>query len=340
MRPNFLERQKKLKKVLEEKEIDAIITMSSEDIFYYTGYQGLREDRVFMLLPMDGRPKLFVSVLENEAHLRYPEIIYMKRFEDLIGHLKPYKTIGFDETNIPVLLYQEITKLTSKLIPISGILLEKRMVKDEYEITQIKNSVKITAKIFEKISEKLYGKTEKDVANEIEIEYKKFGKESAFEPIVCSGKNTQFIHHKASEKIIKPNELILIDTSCSFNGYCSDVTRMFFRHLGVREKKVYEDVKQIHDEILSFIKAGITYKKVEELHNNLFKKKGYTPIHNFGHGVGLSIHEPIGEIIKENMVITIEPGIYIKNFAGFRIEDTVIIKKNRAEILSKPIPIL
>jgi len=340
MKPNFLARRKKLMSELEKKGIDLLLTSNPQDIFYYTGYRGLKEDKVFMLFPVDGEPKLAVSVLENEAHLRYPEIIYMKKVEDFIEPLKQCKKIGYDEKFIDAVLYQTLLNLKIKLEPVSFLLEAQRMIKDEYEIQQLRKAVEITGKVFDMVCEMLRGKSEREIANQIEIEYKKMGFESAFEPIVCAGRNTQFVHHKPNEKIVKSKDLVLIDTGCNYDGYCADVTRMFFKRLDKKQRKVYEDLKEIRDALLPLFKADVEVKEIERMHDEFFKKMGYKPIHNFGHGVGLSIHEPLGEKLKENMTLTLEPGIYIKNFMGCRIEDTILIRKNKAEVLSKRIPIL
>jgi Xaa-Pro aminopeptidase len=340
MKPDFAKRRKNLKKLMEKTGIDAIMTSNPNEVLYYTGYSGLKEDRIFMIFPLDGKPKLAVSSLENEADKLYPDVIYMKETRDFIEYLKRYKTIGYDERVINILIYQELNKLKARLEPVTAMLEAQRIVKDAYEIEQLRKAAEMSGRTLAKVSERLAGRSEKAISDALEIEYRKLGAEGAFEPIVCAGSNTQFVHHRPSAKIIKAKDMVMIDTGCRFNGYCSDITRLFFRKLDARHRKVYEDVKQIREELITEIRAGVAYKDIEALHNALFRKKGYGVTHSFGHGVGLSIHEPAGDKLKENTVITVEPGIYIKNFAGFRIEDIVLVKKGKADVLSKTIPVL
>lgn len=341
MGPDFAKRRKKLKGLMMERGMHAILTSDLNDVFYYTGYMGLREDKVFMIFTSDSEPKLIVSSLENEARLAYRNAVFMKETKDFLTYLKPYKRLGYDERSLNLLLFQEMQKkLKARLEPAGKIMEIPRIVKDAYEIEQMKKAVETTRKVMGKIGEGTEGKTEKEIADLVEIEYRKSGLASAFEPIVCSGTQSAFVHHKPNQRIVKANDVVLLDSGCRFNGYCSDVTRMFFRRLGAKQKRIYEGVKQIHDEITSRICAGVEYKEIEELQKRLFSKKGYRVMHGFGHGVGLSVHESAGDVLKENAVLTVEPGVYIKNFGGFRVEDVVLVRKNSAEILSKSIPVL
>jgi Xaa-Pro aminopeptidase len=340
MKPDFARRRKSLKRLMEKIGLDAIMTSNTNEVLYYTGYAGLKEDRIFMIFPLDGVPKLAVSSLENEADRLYSNVIYMKEARDFVEHLKRYRVIGYDERVTNILIHQELQKLKARLEPAAAMLEAQRIVKDAYEIEQLRKAAAISGRALAKVSERLAGRNEKAIADALEIEYRKLGAEGAFEPIVCAGGNTQFVHHRPSAKIIKAKDPVLIDTGCRFNGYCSDITRVFFRRLDARHRKVYGDVKQVHEELIANIRAGVAYKDLEALHNSMFRKKHYGITHNFGHGVGLSIHEPTGDVLRENAVITVEPGVYIRNFAGFRIEDMVVVKKGKAEVLSKTIPIL
>jgi Xaa-Pro aminopeptidase len=340
MKPDFARRIKALRKAMAEKGLDVIMTSSQDEILYYTGYRGLRDDRLFMLFPLNGRPKLIVSSLSNEAKKFYPEIVYMKEFKDVLACMKPYKTIGYDERVIDIMVFHEIKKLKPGIRPATSLLEAQRIVKDAYEITQLKKAAQATGKAMSAVSGKLAGRTEKQIADALEIEYRKLGAESAYEPLVCAGKNTQFIHHAAGPKVIAKNDVVMIDAGARVNGYCCDVTRMFFRKINAKHRQMYEDVKQIKSELTSRIRAGVSYKEIENLYRSLLAQKGYKVFHSFGHGVGLSVHEPAGEVLQENAVITVEPGVYIKNFGGVRIEDTIVVKKGKADVLSRSIRLL
>ena len=340
MKPDFARRIKALRKAMAEKGLNVIITSSENEILYYTGYRGLRDDRLFMLFPLDGRPKLIVSSLSNEAKKLYPEIVYMKDFKDVLACLKPYKTIGYDEGVINIVFFNEIKKLKRSIRPATALLEAQRIVKDAYELEQMRKAAQATGKALFAVSRKLAGRTERQNADALEIEYRKLGAESAYEPLVCAGKNTQFIHHAAGPNIVAKNDVVMIDAGAKVNGYCCDVTRMFFRKINAKHRQMYEDVKQIKSELTSRIRAGVSYKEIENLYRSLLAQKGYKVFHSFGHGVGLSVHEPAGEVLRENAVITVEPGVYIKNFGGVRVEDTIVVKKGKADVLSGSIRIL
>ncbi len=338
MRPDFAKRRKKLKNLLEKKGIDAVLTSNHEDIYYYTGYTGLREDRIFMIFPVEGEPKLIVTPLENEAEIKYGNVVFMDEIKDFLEEVKPFKTLGYDEKYISVILFRELEKLSIKLEPVGKILEIPRMIKDSYEISQLKSAIGVTKKVFDKLGSELAGKSEKDVADRVGIEFRKHGVTEAFESIISSGIQSAFVHHKPNEKTIKRGEHVLVDIGCRFGMYCSDITRIFGR-LDRRGRKICEDVREIHDMIIDNIRSGVRYEDIEALQKRLFERKGYKVFHNFGHGVGLSVHDPVSNILNVNEVLTVEPGIYIKNVGGFRIEDMVLVKKGKAEVLSESIKV-
>ncbi len=342
-KPDFAKRQKKLRSMMEKQRLQAILTSDANDILYYTGYAGLKDDKLFMLLHAGGKPELVVSPLENDAGTRYPHVTYISDTKDFIALLKGYRSLGYNEKSLSLLLFQEMQKsLKARLEPVGGMLEAPRLAKDEYEIAQIKNAIGITEKALKKVGASLGegGKSEKQVADAMEMEFMRRGVSEAFETIVCAGKNTAFVHHRPEEKKTKASDVFLVDTGCRFNGYCSDITRMFFGKLDSRQRKVYEDVKWIHDEVIDRLRAGVACKEIEELHRRMLEKRGYKVAHSFGHGIGLSVHEPAGDILEENAVVTVEPGVYIRGFGGFRVEDMIIIKKKGTEILSEAIPVL
>ena len=340
MKPDFAARQRRLKALVKKSGLDAIITPDLHDVFYYTGYSGLKDDRVFMLFRDGGRPKLFVSSLENDAATKYPDIAYIRDKDDLIRNLDGFKRMGYDERTLSLLLFRTMKKkLKAKLTPAGKIMELPRIRKDEYEIAQIKEAIRLTGDVLHKVGGFLWGNSEKQIADAIEIEYRKRGVSESFETIVCAGKQAAFVHHKPGVAIAKAKAPVLIDTGCIVNGYCSDITRMFFTRLGPVQKKIYDDVRQIHDELICAARAGVSYSELDELQKKLFAKKSYTVLHGLGHGLGLSVHESQGEVLAENAVMTIEPGVYIKGVGGMRLEDVILIKKKRTEVLSKYIPI-
>lgn len=219
------------------------------------------------------------------------------------------------------------------------------------ELRDMKRAIRITGRVLSEL-ESPFGRTEKDVAKEIRGRIYSQGARLSFRPIVATGRNTRHVHHKPGKRTIMRENPLLIDLGARYRGQCSDITRMYipsnppFRKPGKRRKhlldnrrirKIYQDTLNIQKTIIRGIKPGIEFRELNELYRKMIQRRGYRMKHSIGHGLGPSIHERIGEL-KPGMVLTIEPGIYIDNFGGCRIEDMVLVKKRGIEILSKSIP--
>jgi Xaa-Pro aminopeptidase len=322
---------------MEKNNLDCVLISSANDVYYYTGCLGLREDKFLLLFPRDSNPLFLVSPLSKEVKERYPNTVFIWKHKDILDHFESYKRVGYDEFNLTANLFLRLNKLKVRLKPFGKFIKEPRMTKDSWEIEQIRKAIKITGKVLTKVSRNLVGRSEIEIANAIDIEFRKNMVLNAFETIVSSGKQTPFVHHKPNERVTKAKDLVLIDLGCKVNGYCSDITRMFCKTLKDREKQIYEDAKAIQKEIIENIKPGLTVKEIDSIQKNLFRRKGYKVTHSFGHGVGLSVHETIEDELKENMVMTVEAGVYTETI-GIRIEDMVLVKKRKTEVLSDSIP--
>lgn len=221
-----------------------------------------------------------------------------------------------------------------------------RMVKTEDELDLIRKSAKINDAILKHTIGKIkVGITELDLKNELEFALRKKGAtNSSFELIVISGKRTSIPHGIASKKKIVYNEPILFDIGVTYKGYASDMTRMVY--IGDPSEvflKIYNIVKTSQTIGLKAIKSGLKAHVVDDLVRDYINKAGYGNAfgHSTGHGVGLYIHErpnisiKSDDILKPNMVFTIEPGIYLENKFGIRIEDLVALGEDSVEVLSK-----
>lgn len=221
---------------------------------------------------------------------------------------------------------------------------KQRMIKDVEEIEKITKACEITDKCFEHLLEFIkVGKTEKEIALEIERFFKLNGAEGvSFEPIVASGKNSSKPHAVPTDKKIDLGDVITIDMGCKYQGYCSDMTRTIFTgYIPEQVKCIYDLVLKNQLQTLEEFKEGANVKVLTKMVQNSFELNGYNLIHSLGHGVGLEIHEyPYLSnkndcILKDKMVVTSEPGIYIPDYFGVRIEDTVLITKNGCIKLTK-----
>ena len=232
----------------------------------------------------------------------------------------------------------------NNFVETEGIIERQRVRKDEEEIDNIKKACEITDKCFSHLLEFIkIGMTEKEVAHEINGFFIKNGAEGlAFDTIVASGKNSSKPHAVPTDRKIENGDPITIDFGCRYNGYCSDMTRtIFVGYVPEEIKPIYDLVLKNQKQVLEEYKDGANIKMVSKMVENDFRLNDYDFIHALGHGVGLDIHEkPIihgrnDNILKENMVITDEPGIYIPGKFGVRIEDTVLVTKDGAISLTK-----
>ena len=247
------------------------------------------------------------------------------------------ENVGFEENDISYAKYKEYIRKykINNFVETEHIIEKQRMIKDEEEIKNIEKACEITDNCFSYILNYIKpGITEKQIANEIEEYYKQRTDGLSFDTIVASGENTSKPHAVPTNRKIQEKDIITIDMGCKVNGYCSDMTRTFF--VG----EVPEEIKTIYDlvlknqvQTLESYKDGASTRLLTKMVENDFKLNNYDLIHNLGHGVGLEIHEPpyvsytSDTQLKENMIVTDEPGIYIPGKFGVRIEDTVQITK-------------
>ena len=247
------------------------------------------------------------------------------------------ENVGFEENYVTYAKYKELIRKykINNLVETEHIIEKQRMIKDEEEVSNLQKACEITDNCFNYLLTYIRpGMTEKQIADEIDEYYKRRTDGLAFDTIVASGENSSKPHAVPSNRKIEKNDIITIDMGCKVNGYCSDMTRTIFVGTIPEEmKKVYDLVLKNQVQTIEQMKDGASTRLLTKMVENDFKLNGYDLIHSLGHGVGLDIHEaPYVSYrseaqLKENMVVTDEPGIYIPGKFGVRIEDTVQITK-------------
>lgn len=335
MKPDFSKRVRKLRKLITESKLDALLLSSPRDILYYTGSK-LTGDAAFLLVDPRSKPSLIISSLSNYTwNLKTAKVHFFSEFKDIVKEIDGYKSLGFDEKNMNTGVFMKLKKLGIRLKPFGSEIKIPRMVKDDWEVSQIKKAIKLTENVFQKV--KLVGRTESEASRWISKSVIDLGVENAFPPIIASGRNSAFIHYLPGKRKIRAKDLVIMDIGVRFNGYCSDMTRTFCQKPNKKQKKVYGDVLNIQKQVIDNARAGVRLDVLENFSKKLYEKLGYKKMHATSHGVGLSVHErPVSkDTIQNGMVFTVEPGIYIKNWGGCRVEDMVFIKNNRARLLSK-----
>lgn len=256
------------------------------------------------------------------------------------------ENVGFEENYITYATYKNYMQKykMSNFEETEGIIEKGRMIKDEEEIAKLQKACEITDDCFKHLQDYIkIGMTEKEISYEIEKYFLEHGAEGlAFETIVASGKNSSKPHAKTTEKTIEDGDPITIDFGCKYQGYCSDMTRTIFAgHVPDNVKRVYDLVLKNQLQTEKDMCEGASIRILARNVDNDFKLNGYSLVHSLGHGVGLEVHEyPYissnnDNMLRANMVVTNEPGIYLPGEFGVRIEDTVLITKTGCINLTK-----
>lgn len=252
--------------------------------------------------------------------------------------------IGFESHKVTYSDYLELKKILADvtLVETSDMVEDIRMIKDANELSALKEAARIADLAFEHILPFLkVGITELEIALELEFFMRKNGASSlSFDTIIASGAHSSLCHAKPTSKKIEMGDFITMDFGCIYEGYCSDMTRtVVMGKANDKQKKIYQTVLKAQQEALAVIKAGLTGKEVDEVARNIIKAEGFGDYfgHGLGHSLGLEVHEeprlsPKGlRILEKDMMMTVEPGIYIPDFGGVRIEDLVCIKSDGYE---------
>ncbi len=257
--------------------------------------------------------------------------------EDYENFFMYCENVGFEENYVTYANYKEYIRKykINHLVETENIIEKQRMIKDEEEISNIEKACEITDNCFSYILTYIKpGMTEKEIAKEIEEYYSQRTDGLSFDTIVASGENSSMPHAVPTDRKIQEQDIITIDMGCKVNGYCSDMTRTFFvGSIPEEMKHVYDLVLKNQVQTLEQMKDGISTRLLTKMVENDFKLNGNDLIHALGHGVGMEIHEQpyvssrSDTLLKENMIVTDEPGIYIPGKFGVRIEDTAQITK-------------
>lgn len=334
---------------LSDLKINGIIFSNIANIRYLSGFTG--SDGVLIICPdsslllVDGR---YTTQAKLEV-LNIPVIEYKDKVAAIITAVKErgLQQIGFEAPSMSVDMHNQlISRLENEeLINIGNDIKFLRACKDETEIALMKKAAAISSSAIANLVGVLKaGCTEKELALQLEINARRAGADGlAFEAIVASGANSALPHARPTGRKIRKGDFIVIDFGVKYLGYCSDETcTLAFGALTDRQKNAYQIVKKAHDEAIAGIRADVEAGTIDQCARSVLGKKyGRYFTHGTGHGVGLEVHEAprlaanSPDVLEAQMVVTVEPGIYIPGHWGIRIEDTVLVKKNSCEIFTK-----
>lgn len=346
----YLNKKEIIEQLLIKNKIDAMLFYSSENRFWYSdfistlGYLLINKNDANLLL--DGR--YITEGIEKAKNVKCLQFnnIFTSLSELLLS--QNIKKVGIEAEYITIaqlaMWKKELKNV--EFIPIDVNRL--RMIKDEIEVARIAKACAIGDLAFKEVLNFIRpGVSEQDVEDVILRSFTKNGATKAsFDTIVASGKRGAMPHGKASDKKIANNELITCDFGCVYQGFCSDMTRTFA--IGEPDPElltIHEIVKTAQMAGIKAIKPGIAIGEIDKICRDYIKAKGYDQYftHGTGHGLGVEIHEAPWviknetTILEPGMVITVEPGIYIPNLGGVRIEDDIVVTKDGYQILTKSV---
>jgi Xaa-Pro dipeptidase len=325
-----------------------------ENFFYVTGLTtGLFEGSVALLLP-DGAVTLLVSELEAETAQTSPADVKVysttDQFHALLQKLlASHHRIGFNSQGLTQHDFQSLTKRLdhASFLDVSEAITAARVIKDQEELARIRHACHIADDVMSTIPELLDGTmTEDEIAAEINyLLQKKQADKPAFDTIASFGANSSQPHYTHGSRRLQKGDLALFDFGAQFHKYNSDMTRTFFYNKPEDLKRdmyhvVAEAQQKGFDAICEGVKASTVHETVQSFIDQTPFKGRF--IHSTGHGLGLSVHDPGVRFskdcmveLKENMVLTVEPGVYLPGVGGVRIEDDIRVTKNGVELLTK-----
>jgi Xaa-Pro aminopeptidase len=335
---------------LEESKADCLVVTALPNVRYLTGFTGSNGivgiapgKAVFFTDPryaLQASQQVDCTTRTVKGQLLPAVVAWLTR--------NRFRRVGFEKERVSYMAHaflKEKLPAHYELAPVSNLIERFRMLKAESEIDLIRKSVVLNSKAFEKALARLKtGTTELELAAEIDFQMRKLGAESnAFETIVATGPRSALPHARPSQNRIGPNQLLLIDMGASLNGYASDMTRTVFTgRPSTSWKRNYQAVLEAQRAAIASIRHGVPSVKPDREARRVLRASGLekTFIHSTGHGLGLEIHEPprLGKRDKgqllAGMVVTVEPGVYLQDQGGIRIEDTVLVTQTGCEILT------
>ncbi len=335
----------RIQKLVQHLQPDTAFYITDEhSVRYYSGFAG---EGSLLITPT--KNVLFTDSRYTEAAQRCPGIeVY-----DVAGGMEKgfpagVKRVMLSEGKITLAAYKRLQKILPgvEFASDEGKITKGRMVKDEEELACIRRASSIAEAAYEEMLNMVkVGVTERELAFHFEWLCRRSGAEGmSFDMIAASGPNSSMPHATVSDRALQNGDFITFDFGCIYNGYCSDMTRtVALGHCSDAQREIYTIVQKAQQTGLESVRAGVACKDADAAARKVILDAGYGSYfgHSLGHGVGLEVHEapnlsPKSEcVLEENMVVSVEPGIYLPGKFGVRIEDLVVVGAQNCEILTK-----
>jgi Xaa-Pro aminopeptidase len=343
------DRRKSAVSVLDRLALDALLIRGMQNIFYLTGFKGsegsLLITRGDCVLMTDSRYILHANDVAQGI------VIQETREND--GALSTLRDrygihrLGFDSLHTTYRMYQRYVESLPgiDLVPVENELEEIRRCKDASEIATMRKGLEIHTQAFNRTFEKIVpGSTEREIANELDYAMRSLGAEGpAFETIVASGPRAALPHARPTDRALGEGDVVIIDFGCLYNGYNTDETvTLCVGEPSDELRNVHAVVNEARRRGIETARAGVSVQDVDSAVRGYVEECGYGEYfrHGTGHGVGVDVHEApavtprVNGTLEEDMVVTIEPGVYLPHVGGVRLEDMIMIRKGQAEVLT------
>jgi Xaa-Pro dipeptidase len=339
------------------REAEAILILQGNEnsvdktFFYLTGVDGgLFEGSALFVTPEE--IKILTSSLEEESARRtgLEVMVYNRKseYEKFIKDLLDgYSTVGLNYSSLTLDRYKELLRVVpdKEFLDVSVSISEARKIKTKEELDRIREAARIGSEAIGTTMEKIReGMTESEVASLVAYEMMKLGaSEPSFSTIVAFGDNSSMPHYSPGSRKLKRNDTVLIDFGARYRRYCSDITRTFvFGRADQEQKEMYNVVYEAQKKGMEAVRANRNGKDADLAAREVIDQSRYKGrfIHSLGHGLGMDVHDhpalsPNYDFnLKANMVVTVEPGVYVPKKGGVRIEDDVIVKDDGYELIT------
>jgi Xaa-Pro aminopeptidase len=335
--------------ILEQNNLHACVFKGMDNIFYLTGFRGSEGTAIVtrgdVILMTDSRYSTYAREVATGCII----IETKGRDQSLPDVFERYgiKSTGFDSYHVTYQLYcyWKTIAPTVEFIPLENDTEGIRECKEPGEILAIRKAIKIATDAFAAVVEKIgAGRSEREIAIELDYTMLRLGADRpSFDTIVASGPRAALPHGQPTNKLLKTGEPVIVDFGCQVDGYCSDETvTLSVGRPDERIKEICDVVREAQEKGCQAVKAGTAVREIDMIVRGFIEDKGYGEYfgHGTGHGVGIAVHEApaitarTDGLLDPGMVITVEPGIYIPNVGGVRLENMVLVTERGGEILT------
>ncbi|MCS7462144.1 Xaa-Pro peptidase family protein [Paenibacillus doosanensis] len=351
------ERIGKLYTLMQEESLDVIFITLPKLVYYFTGFYTDPHERFMALVcPSGEEPFLMVPILDYEKAARASSVQRIISHEDtdnpyevLRRHAsgKTMNRIGIQAEHLNVRRYRGLMEATGarQAVELDDAIAGFRVLKSEPEIAAIERAIGcIEEAVKETVALVKPGVTEIELVAELEYRMKRLGAQGpSFDTMVLTGEKTGLPHGAPGTDPVKEGQLLLIDAGVFVDGYASDLTRTFaVGDVGERCREIYDIVLKANEHMIQAVRPGVTFGSLDRAARSVIEAHGYGEyfITRAGHGFGLEIHEYPSihgnnpDVLREGMVFTAEPGIYITGLGGVRIEDNVLVTQDGVRVLT------